>query len=202
MFDVIGATVGLILLAPLLAVFAILSKLTSGGSVIFRQERVGKNGSVFTLIKFRTMASAAQGRNLPITVSGDPRITAFGAFLRRYKFDELPQLWNVLRGEMSLVGPRPELPEYVETFSEKDRVALSVCPGITDPASLAYRHEEELLSRAADPEEFYRRTILPHKLSLNLEYIEQMSFALDARLILQTLRSMFESFPGNNGQLS
>jgi lipopolysaccharide/colanic/teichoic acid biosynthesis glycosyltransferase len=195
LFDVIGATCALILLAPLLVVLGILVKVTSRGSVFFRQERVGKNGKVFSLVKFRSMSPVAHEKALPITASGDPRITTFGALLRRYKLDELPQLWNVLKGEMSFVGPRPELPTYVAIYPGRERNTLSVRPGITDPASIAFRHEEELLGSVADPEEFYRNTVLPHKLSMNLEYVEQMSFTLDVRLILRTLRSVLQSSP-------
>jgi len=170
--------------------------------VFFRQERVGKNGKVFSLVKFRSMAHVAHGKALLVTASGDPRVTRFGALLRRYKLDELPQLWNVLKGEMSFVGPRPELPVYVATYSEHERDALSVRPGITDLASIAFRHEEELLGSVADPEEFYRNTVLPHKLSMNLEYIGQMSFTLDVRLILRTLRSVLQSSPGKEASNS
>jgi lipopolysaccharide/colanic/teichoic acid biosynthesis glycosyltransferase len=126
-----------------------------------------------------------------ITSSGDCRVTLFGAVLRKYKIDEFPQLWNVLKGEMSLVGPRPELPCYVANYNQDQRGVLCVRPGITDLASIRYRHEEEVLAKSANPEEFYRTVVLPHKLDLNLNYIEKMSFLFDIKLIIQTLKSIF-----------
>jgi lipopolysaccharide/colanic/teichoic acid biosynthesis glycosyltransferase len=190
LLDAMGAACALILLAPLLAVLAALVKITSRGPVFFRQERVGKGGKSFSVLKFRSMVPPALGQSPLITASGDPRVTRCGRFLRRHKLDELPQLWNVLKGEMSLVGPRPELPNYVATYSEFERSVLSVRPGITDPASIAYRHEEDVLGSAADPEAFYRHSVLPHKLSMNLEYIGRISLMLDLRLVFRTLRTI------------
>jgi lipopolysaccharide/colanic/teichoic acid biosynthesis glycosyltransferase len=126
-----------------------------------------------------------------ITSSGDSRVTRVGAVLRKFKIDEFPQLWNVLKGEMSLVGPRPELPRYVANYNEEQRSVLCVRPGITDLASIRYRHEEEVLAKSANPEEFYRTVVLPHKLALNLNYIAKMSFLFDLKLIIQTLRCLF-----------
>lgn len=201
-FDLIVATCALILLAPLLVLLGILVKVTSRGGVLFRQQRVGQNGEIFSLVKFRSMSPATHVRALPITAAGDPRVTRFGVWLRAYKFDELPQLWNVLKGDMSMVGPRPELPVYVATYSARDREVLSVRPGITDTASIAFRHEEELLGDAVDPQEYYRNIILPQKLSMNLDYIEKMSFTLDVRIIFLTLRSLFRSSPSTEDSIS
>lgn len=144
---------------------------------------------MFLLVKFRSMCGGGDSGPL-ITVASDPRITSVGAILRKFKIDELPQLWNVLKGEMSLVGPRPEVERYVAEYTHQQRRVLEVRPGITDPASIAYRHEEKLLAVHPDPEGFYRTTVLPHKLSLNLEYIENISFRRDVSLILKTLRSI------------
>lgn len=188
--DVSCAVGGLVLLAPLFLVVTVLLKLTSSRPVLFRQPRVGRKGRIFLLVKFRSMVDASGSDGPSITVLGDSRVTRLGAWLRRFKIDELPQLWNVLRGEMSLVGPRPEVEPYVAEYTHKQRRVLEVRPGITDPASIAYRHEEKLLAVHPDPEGFYRTTVLPHKLSLNLEYIENISFRRDVSLILKTLRSI------------
>src|SRR5262249_14142399 len=138
--------------------------------------------------KFRTMVAGAPSIGPSITAAGDPRITGVGAFLRRLKLDELPQLWNVLRGDMSLVGPRPELPAYVRDYTPEQRGVFSVRPGVTDVASLEYRNEEEILATAIDRERFYKETVLPHKLSLNLAYINRLSLRFDLWLILRTLK--------------
>lgn len=189
--DVFGATLGLVVLAPLLGLVALAVKATSAGPAFFRQLRVGKNGRCFRLLKFRSMVPAADSRALCITVRGDSRVTRLGIWLRRYKVDELPQLWNVLKGDMSLVGPRPEVERYVKCYSNKEREVLRVRPGITDPASLAYRHEEAILFQHADPEEYYRSRVLHDKLALNLSYIDSISLHSDLRLVLKTLRSLF-----------
>ena len=183
------ATAGLVLLAPFFLVVAVLLKLTSSRAVLFRQPRVGRKGRIFFLVKFRSMCGAAESGPL-ITVASDPRITFVGAILRKFKIDELPQLWNVLKGEMSLVGPRPEVERYVAEYTQQQRRVLEVRPGITDPAAIAYRHEEKLLSVHSDPEGFYRTIVLPHKLFLNLEYVENISFRRDVSLILKTFRSI------------
>lgn len=141
-------------------------------------------------MKFRSMQEHSRIGSL-VTVAGDSRITLVGSILRKYKIDELPQVWNVLRGEMSLVGPRPEVEQYVIDYTDQQRRVLRVRPGITDPASIAYRHEEGLLSSQSNPQQYYRNVLLPHKLSLNLEYVENISFRRDASLILNTLRSIF-----------
>jgi lipopolysaccharide/colanic/teichoic acid biosynthesis glycosyltransferase len=192
LLDVAISAVGLILCAPLYLVIAFCIKCGSPGPVFFRQARVGKEGSRFQLLKFRSMAADAERRGPPLTATGDSRISRVGAFLRRYKLDELPQLWNVLKGDMSLVGPRPELERYVEWYTQHQRRVLDVRPGITDLASLTYLHEEELLSMQPHPEEFYREFLLPHKLALDLAYVEEISFREDVLLILRTLGALFD----------
>lgn len=193
-FDVILSAAGLLLLSPLLLALGLLVKLTSRGPALYRQDRVGRAGRIFRIAKFRTMFDATT-RGPLITSTGDPRITPAGKFLRQYKLDELPQLWNVLLGEMSLVGPRPEVPDYVSAYSPDQRRVLSVRPGITDPASVAYRHEEELLGLQSDPDRFYRDRVLPDKLNLNLQYLNNISLLRDLSLVLQTTRSIFVSGP-------
>ncbi|CAM4223211.1 sugar transferase [Roseateles saccharophilus] len=185
LFDIGASALGLILLAPLLLLATLWIKLDSPGPALFRQTRVGRFGQPFTIHKFRTMRVEP---GAAITVGADPRITRSGALLRATKLDELPQLWDVLRGAMSLVGPRPELPRYVELYpTELRNQVLAVRPGITDPASLAFSHEAELLAAAKDPEREYREVILPAKLKLSAGYAARASLATDLKLILQTL---------------
>lgn len=191
LLDVIASLLGLLLLSPLLLITGLLVKSTSRGPMLYWQDRVGRSGSRFRIVKFRSMVVGADKRGPDITSSGDSRVTRLGAILRKTKIDELPQLWNVLIGQMSLVGPRPELPRYVGDYNQEQLRVLSVRPGITDLASIQYRHEEEILGQSENPEEFYRNVVLPHKLKLNLEYIEKMSFTIDAKLIVQTLKSIF-----------
>ncbi len=187
-FDVATAVLGLVLLAPLFVVVAAWIKLDSPGPVFFRQERIGRGGTPFWIHKFRTMRVEAAGPAL--TVGADPRITRAGAFLRRTKFDELPQLLDVLRGDMSIVGPRPEVARYVAGYPPALREkVLSVRPGITDPASLQFRDESALLARAADPEREYREVVLPAKLRLAADYVDTASLGGDLRLIAATLRA-------------
>jgi len=189
LFDILCAALGLALLAPLLFLLALWVKLDTPGPVFYRQERVGRHGKPFLIHKFRSMRTDAPG--LQITVGADPRITRSGRFLRASKLDELPQLWDVLRGAMSLVGPRPEVPRYVALYpAELRAIVLSVRPGITDPASLQFRHESELLARAADPEREYVEVLMPQKLRLACAYVETASLAQDLRIILRTLRTL------------
>jgi lipopolysaccharide/colanic/teichoic acid biosynthesis glycosyltransferase len=195
LLDVCASALGLILLAPVFLLIAILIKLISPGSLFYQQERVGKDGRVFKIIKFRTMQVDADKRGPSITVGGDSRITSIGRILRALKLDELPQLWNVLKGDMSLVGPRPEVPLYVKSYSEEQKKVLVVRPGITDPSSLAYRYEEELLGRQTDPENYYQQVVLPHKLSLNAEYICNISLKYDLSLLSKTLLSLLFNRP-------
>ncbi len=192
-FDVLFSFLGLIVLSPFLLVAALLIKLESRGPVFFRQIRIGKNFTPFTIYKLRTMVTNPWQENARLSYTQKDKITRVGRILRKTKIDELPQLINVLKGEMSFVGPRPELPEYVASYTPEQRQVLTVRPGITDIASVSYRYEDELFNRSPDPEGFYRETILPHKLALNLEYIEKMSFFYDLYLILRTLRSLFNS---------
>ena len=189
--DVLSATLGLIVLSPVFALVSCCIKLTSRGPVFYRQVRLGKGGRQFQILKFRSMVVDASNAGLGITVSGDTRVTAVGRFLRRHKVDELPQLWNVMRGEMSLVGPRPELPRYVAEYTCEQRTVLSARPGITDPGSLVYRHEEEILADHEDPEQFYRTQILPDKLARNIAYLQCITLRSDLRIILNSVSSSF-----------
>lgn len=184
-FDVTCSALGLLLLSPLLLLIAIWIKFDSPGPALFRQTRVGRFGVPFTIHKFRTMRVEP---GPAITVGVDPRITRSGVLLRTSKLDELPQLWDVLRGAMSLVGPRPELPLYVALYPEdlRERV-LAVRPGLTDPASLAFSHEATLLAAAADPEREYRDVILPAKLRLAVDYASHAGLAADLQVLLKTL---------------
>ncbi|MCX2865112.1 sugar transferase [Paucibacter sp. PLA-PC-4] len=189
--DILLSTLGLALLAlPLLAI-ALWVKLDSRGPVLFRQQRVGRFGRPFMIHKFRTMAVDAPARGPQITVGADPRITRAGQVLRRSKLDELPQLWDVLRGAMSLVGPRPEVPKYVALYPDEMReLLLSVRPGITDLASLQYRDESAVLAAAADPERAYVEQVLPAKLALSSRYVREATLLGDLRLILATLSAL------------
>jgi lipopolysaccharide/colanic/teichoic acid biosynthesis glycosyltransferase len=186
-FDVLGSLVGLALLAPFGLLVALAIKLDSRGPVFFRQVRMGRDFRPFRIFKFRTMVADAPARGGQLTAGADPRITRVGAVLRKTKIDELPQLINVLMGDMSLVGPRPEVPKYVELFAADYRDILSVRPGITDPASLKYRDESAILAAAADPEAAYIEQILPEKIALAREYIGRSSLAYDLEIILRTL---------------
>src|SRR3990172_2318667 len=186
-FDFLASSLGLCLLSPLFLVVAIAIRIDSPGPVFFRQDRVGKDGKNFLICKFRSMVANASGIGPLITTAGDARITRVGRFLRRTKLDELPQLLNVWRGEMSLVGPRPEVPTYVALYNERQREVLSVRPGITDPASIAYADEEEILGEASDPARVYVEEVPPRKLELNLRYIEKMSLPYDAWVIWKTI---------------
>lgn len=179
---------GLILLSPLLLFCALSIRLNSSGTILFRQNRVGRGGETFTLYKFRTMKMSGEG--LPITAENDPRITSTGKFLRKTKIDEFPQLYNVLRGEMSFVGPRPEVPELVDFDSPKWQKILSVRPGITDPVTLEFRNEGLLLSEVDDKLAFYRETIQPRKLDGYLSYVETKSLKTDLKIIVQTLKAI------------
>jgi lipopolysaccharide/colanic/teichoic acid biosynthesis glycosyltransferase len=192
LFDVLAAGAGLLVLAPPLLAVALWIKLDSPGPVLFRQVRVGRHGVPFEIYKFRTMAhrpdDVRRGAGPQLTVGQDPRVTRAGRFLRHYKLDELPQLLNVLEGTMSLVGPRPEVPRYVECYPPAVRNAvLSVAPGITDLAAILYKDESAILGQARDPEKAYLETILPVKLEYYQRYVRERSFWLDLRIIFQTL---------------
>ncbi len=185
-FDLIAAATGLVLLSPLFALVAIAIRLDSPGPILFRQRRVGRNFRLFDIYKFRTMVDGAARIGPSLTAGEDPRVTRIGRILRRTKIDELPQLINVINGQMSLVGPRPEVPQYVEEFRHDYAEILAVRPGITDPVSLAYRDEEELLATADNPVEEYLRHILPKKIAFTSRYLERSSFLFDLSILLKT----------------
>jgi len=185
-FDWTIALLGLIILAVPMALIAILIGITSGSPILFTQERVGKGGQIFYVKKFRTM-SVRSVEDSSITVAGDSRVTAIGSYLRRWKLDELPQLWNVLVGEMSLVGPRPDVPGYADKLQGDDRKLLLLRPGITGPATLAYRNEEEILAKVSDPVQYNNEIIYPDKVRINLEYMEKCSLMQDLKYILETM---------------
>ena len=189
-FDIVVAFLGLSLLLPLLLLVAFLIKLDSPGPIFFKQERMGKGFRPFLIYKFRTMVQDAPGKGGSITVGADSRITRLGRILRKTKIDELPQLFNILRGEMSFVGPRPEVPQYVELFRRDYEEILNVLPGITDLASLKYRDEAEVLRHAENPEEEYVRHVLPDKIRLAKEYRRRSSLFFDMTLIFKTLLAL------------
>lgn len=189
-FDTAVAGLGLVISSPVLLVAAVAIRLDSPGPVIFRQKRVGLNGAPFEILKFRTMRVDAERVGAQLTVGADPRITKVGAFLRAWKIDELPQLANVVKGEMALVGPRPEVPRYVELYTPEQRRVLSVRPGITDPASIEFRNESELMAEQPDPERYYREVIMPRKVQLNLEYLARRSLGTDLGILFATAKAV------------
>ena len=192
LLDIVCAAIGLVALAPIFMLIALWIKSDSPGPVFFRQMRVGQDGKMFQIYKFRTMVVQAENLGGKITSASDPRITPSGAVLRHYKLDELPQLINVLKGEMSLVGPRPEVPEFVAYYPEELRKRiLSVRPGITDPASIEFRNESDLLSGSQDPQRVYLQKILPLKIAHYDKYIATRSFWLDIKLVFWTLKEIF-----------
>lgn len=187
LFDIAASLVGLLFLSPLLLMVSIWIVLDSTGRVFYKQVRVGKDGRDFKLLKFRSMRIGADKLGL-LTVGGcDSRITRSGYYIRKYKIDELPQLVNVLKGDMSLVGPRPEVRKYVDMYNSEQRMVLSVRPGITDIASIKYRNENDILHRQNDPERYYIEHIMPDKLKMNIEYIHKQTFARDIQTILKTI---------------
>jgi len=192
-FDILVSVAGLIVLLPLLLLVATAIKLDSSGPVFFRQWRVGRKFRRFGIYKFRTMIDDAFDRGLPITVGRDSRITRVGKILRKTKIDELPQLLNVLKGDMSLVGPRPEVPRYVELFRPDYEHILKVRPGLTDLASLKYSDEASILGQSANPEGDYVARLLPDKIRLANEYIQRSSLLFDAKLIVETIIKLFGS---------
>lgn len=187
LLDMLVAALGLLLLAPVLVAVGLLVKLTSPGPILFRQERIGRHFRPFLICKFRTMVEDAPQRGGQVTCSHDPRITPVGRLLRKLKIDELPQLLNVLKGEMSLVGPRPEVRRYVELFRDDYQEILEVRPGITDLASIAFRDEAEILSRMSDPEDAYVRRVLPAKIRLAKQYVARSSLRLDLTILGKTM---------------
>jgi len=186
-FDIFFSLLGISVLLLLFLFVAIAIKCSSKGPVLFKQERVGKDGKVFKIWKFRSMVVNAEAKGMQITTDGDSRITKVGKFIRKTKIDELPQLFNVLSGKMSFVGPRPEVPKYVAMYDEEQTKVLSVKPGITDLASIEFRNENDLLDGDEDPERKYIEEIMPAKLALNLKYIEKAGFFYDIGLIFKTV---------------
>lgn len=199
-FDFVCSVVGLVFLSPLFVVIAVWVRLDSDGPVFFRQVRVGRNGRPFKIFKFRTMYTDAAARGRKITVGDDPRVTRAGRLLRKFKLDELPQLLNVIKGEMSLVGPRPEVPRYVKYYPKEIRSrVLSVCPGITDFASILYKDENMVLAGAADPEAMYVNVLLPEKLKHYVRYVSERTLWLDFKIVLLTLREITRRGKPENG---
>ncbi len=194
-FDRLMALIGLLMLWPVLAVVAVLVRVRMpGGPVIFRQKRVGRGGRLFTMYKFRSMTVGHGGSS--VSVAGESRITPLGAKLRRYKLDELPELWNVLVGDMSFVGPRPDVPGYADNLTGDDREVLRLRPGITGPASLKYRNEEELLARQPDPQRYNDEVIFPDKVRINRYYLHHYSFIKDIEMIFATVLGFKVKFAG------
>jgi lipopolysaccharide/colanic/teichoic acid biosynthesis glycosyltransferase len=192
LFDIIFSLVGLIISLPFLFLFSVLIKLESPGPAFYSGERAGRGGKTFKMFKFRSMVMNADKIGGPSTSADDPRLLKIGKFLRRFQLDELPQFMNILKGDMSFVGPRPEVPSEVETYDKETKeIILSVKPGLTDLATLEDVHEEEILRGAPDPHEAYRRLIQPRKLKLAKEYVRTRSFWLDIKIILKTLKSAF-----------
>ena len=190
-FDLLTSCLGLLLLLPLLLLIAVAVAMADGPPVFFRQVRVGRHGRDFRLCKFRTMAVCKEAEKGRFDAGSHNRVTAIGRILRKTKLDELPQLWNVLRGDMSLVGPRPEVRAWVEAFPAHWSQVLTVRPGITDPASIEFRNEEELLAAAPNPEDFYRTVVLPRKLELYERYVANHTLGGDIVLLFKTVRAVF-----------
>jgi len=191
-FDIVTAFTTLVLLTPLMIVVAMFIKLDSEGPILFRQQRIGRGFRPFWIYKFRTMRKAPIADGSQVTIGNDPRITRVGRFLRKTKIDELPQLINILRGDMSFVGPRPEVPRYVRLFEREYQEILTVRPGLTDLASLKYRDEAALLAQSENPEEEYRMRVLPDKIKLAKDYLRQASLLFDLKIIFKTFFKLFE----------
>ena len=187
LFDIVCSFIGIVILLPVFIVISLFVMLDSRGGIFYRQVRVGKNNKDFFLLKFRTMQTGADKKGLLTVGSKDSRVTRVGYYLRKYKLDELPQLFNVLFGSMSLVGPRPEVRKYVDLYNKEQQQVLSVKPGITDYASIEYANENEILAKAENPEQTYINEIMPHKLLLNLKYIHEQGFVTDVKIIFKTI---------------
>ena len=188
--DISLSAIALVVLSPLFLIISILIICSSRGNFIYTQTRVGKDNTDFTLLKFRTMRIDADKNGLLTIGSGDSRITLMGTFLRKYKIDEFPQLWNILIGDMHIVGPRPEVRKYVDLYSEEQKKILTIRPGLTDYASLEYIDESEILEKSEDPEKTYIEVILPHKIELNLQYLNNQSTKEDLKIIAGTLKKI------------
>lgn len=189
--DLLLSLIGIVALMPIFGIVALAIAMDGSGNIFYFQQRVGKKGKLFWLVKFRSMKVNSEGPGITMGTS-DSRITPVGRFIRKYKIDEFPQLWNVLRGDMSLVGPRPEIPEYVSLYTEEMRRVLDVRPGMTDPASLIGFNESELLEKAEDPETVYREILLPKKVASQIAYMESASLKSDIRVIIRTLFRIFK----------
>lgn len=185
--DITTSVLALILLAPVFLILAVVIKLTSRGPVFYKGRRVGRGGEIFLMRKFRSMVVNADQIGTDLTPHGDPRVTKVGRFLRRTKVDEIPQIIDILRGKMSLVGPRPESPLYARYYDERQKHVLSVRPGMLGPAQIKYRHEELMLKDREDPDAYYIRELMPRKLEIDLDYVENMSFLLDAGILFKSL---------------
>ncbi len=190
-FDLTLCIPGLMVIWPMLLVIMFLICRDGGKTISFRQQRIGKNGNPFLIWKFRTMVEDAESLGKQLTIGDDPRITGIGHWLRKTKLDELPQLFNILSGEMSFVGPRPEVPKYVELYTEEQKQVLNLLPGITDLASIEYRNESNLLAESSDPEKTYIEEIMPEKIRINLEYCSNANVITDLMVILKTLFRVF-----------
>lgn len=193
LFDIFVSLNVLLFLLPFLIIVGLFVRCDTAGPVFFRQTRVGRDGRQFIIFKFRTMYHQPLNAGQEITIDYDARVTRAGHFLRHWKIDELPQLWNVLRGDMSIVGPRPEVPTYVELYPEQQRkIVLGIRPGLTDPASIKYRSEAKIMAGAQDPEKMYREVILPDKVSLYAEYAKNISFLTDVKIIIKTISTIIK----------
>lgn len=191
-FDILFAIIGILVLLPIFFIISLLIKIDSKGPVLFKQIRVGLNSEEFEIYKFRTMVVNAENLGKQITVGNDCRITKVGKFLRKNKMDELPQLFNVLKGDMSFVGPRPEVPKYVKFYNEEEREILKVRPGITDLASINYRNESEILGDIEEPEQYYIDIIMKEKIKLNKIYLNNVNIFIDIKIILKTIIKCFK----------
>jgi lipopolysaccharide/colanic/teichoic acid biosynthesis glycosyltransferase len=192
LFDIIFSTLGLIMLLPLFIIISIAILINDGFPIFYLQERIGLNLKPFLLLKFRSMYKDAATKGLLTVGNRDSRITKIGYFIRKYKIDELPQLINVLIGNMSLVGPRPEVKKYVDLYDTQQQKILSIKPGITDYASIAYSNENEILTNSSEPEKTYIQEVMPHKLSLNLKYLNEQSLMTDIKIIFNTIKKIFK----------
>lgn len=190
LFDLISSLLVLIILSPIILIISLFIVLDSKGGVFYKQERIGKNGNPFLLYKFRSMRTGSDKKGLITVGTSDNRTTSVGRFIRKYKLDELPQLINIIKNDMSVVGPRPEVNKYVKLYSKEQLRVLEAKPGLTDLASLAYINENEVLGKAEDPEKTYIEEIMPAKLKLNLEYIEKQNIAFDLKIIFRTIVSI------------
>lgn len=191
LFDIVSSLLVLMVFSPLFLLISLLVLFSSPGGIFYLQKRVGRNGKEFSLLKFRTMYSGSDKRGLLTVGMRDSRITPIGYVLRKYKLDELPQLINIIKGDMSVVGPRPEVKKYVDLYNDEQRKVLQVRPGLTDLASLQYIDENKVLAQYEDPEKAYIEIVMPHKLSLNLEYIRKQSLLFDLQIILKTIAKLF-----------